>query len=84
MEKIRAYGFIRLEHQKLEDILEQFQKIQEVTHYSVVTGEYDGVIEIEVSSMNEIYELFKKIDKIEGIKDSTTHIIVKQFDFSNS
>ena len=48
----------------------------------MVTGEFDGVVEVEVDSMDELYETFNKIDGIEGIKNYTSHIVVKRFDLT--
>ena len=67
MEKILAYGFIRLVHQQLESIIEYLKDLPQIKNFSIVTGEYDGVLEIEVEKMDELYELFKKIDILEGI-----------------
>jgi DNA-binding Lrp family transcriptional regulator len=82
MEKIRVFSFVQLEHQKLEYILYQFNELPQIKSYSVVTGEFDGVVEVEVDSMDELYETFNKIDGIEGIKNYTSHIVVKRFDLT--
>jgi DNA-binding Lrp family transcriptional regulator len=82
MEKITALMFIHLVHERFEEVREKVQELPQIRRYSVVTGEYDGVIEIEVNTMSELYELYKKIDKIEGIKSTNTHIVMKRFDFA--
>jgi DNA-binding Lrp family transcriptional regulator len=81
-EKIVAYSFIRLVHEKFEDMLEKIKEIPQIVHYSVVTGEYDGILEIQVNTMSEYYEIYKKIDKIPGIVSTNTHIVMKRFDFT--
>ena len=74
--------FIHLHHEKSEEVLEKLQELTQIKHYSVVTGEYDGVIEIEVAQMSELYELYKRIDKIPGIKSTNTHVVMKRIDFA--
>jgi DNA-binding Lrp family transcriptional regulator len=45
-----------------------------------LTGDYDILAEIEVESSEELFELFaKKIDVIEGIVNTNTHVVMKEF-----
>lgn len=81
-EKITALCFIRLERTKQDMVLEQVRQLPHVKHYSVITGEFDGIIELEVNNTNQLYDSFKQIDKIPGIKSTNTHIIMKRFTFT--
>ncbi len=80
-EKIIALTFIIVEHTTQDEILEAVQQLPQVKHYSIITGEFDGIIEFEVDTMSELYENFRKLDKIPGIKSTNTHLIMKRFDF---
>jgi DNA-binding Lrp family transcriptional regulator len=80
-EKIVALCFIQLEHAKIDEVVSQMKNIPKVKHYSVITGEYDGVIELEVDTTSELYETFKLIDKIPGIRATNTHIVMKRLSF---
>ncbi len=61
-------------------VIEQFKVIPEIKKIFSLTGEYDVLAEIEVESSEELYESFaKKIDPIEGIIKTNTHVIMKSF-----
>ena len=80
--KITGFIFIRLKQQNLENFLAKLKELPQIKHYSVVTGEFDGVLEVEVSEMSKLFDLFKQIDKFEGIEATNTHIVMKKFDFN--
>ena len=61
-------------------VIEQFKVIPEIKKIFSLTGEYDVLAEIEVESSEELYNSFaKKIDPIEGIIKTNTHVIMKSF-----
>jgi len=80
-EKIYAMCFVKLAPHALELFLTQIQQIPQITRYSVLTGEFDGVLEIEVARMPELYNVFKKIDQFEGIAATNTHIVMRRFEY---
>lgn len=79
-EKIRAHCLVKLAPQALEQVIDEIQKIPGIQNYSVITGDYDGVIDIEVDRMSELYELYKKIEAIDGIVETNTHVVMKRFE----
>ncbi len=79
VEKIRALCFVWLEQTKLQPFLDNLKNFPQVRRYNAVTGELDGVIEIEVEQMGDLFEFIKKLDLLEGLK-TETHIVLKQFD----
>jgi DNA-binding Lrp family transcriptional regulator len=61
-------------------VIEQFNEIPEIKKVFSLTGDYDVVAEIEVESTDELYESFaKRIDHIDGIMNTNTHIVMKEF-----
>ena len=44
------------------------------------SGEFEGVLEIEVPRVPDLYNVFKKIDQFEGIITTNTHIVMRRFD----
>jgi len=61
-------------------VIEQFNEIPEIKKVFSLTGDYDVVAEIEVESTDELYEAFaKSIDHIDGIINTNTHIVMKEF-----
>lgn len=81
MEKINAHCFIRIKPGKVEDVVEGIRKIPGIKYISITAGDWDGVMEIEVEHMSELYELYKKIERVEGIVATNTHIVMKRFEF---
>ncbi len=84
MAPIRAICFVHLEKENIHDVLEKFKSFPEITHYSVITGEYSGFLEIEVDDPEELYLLYTKLDAIKGIRTTQTHVIMKRFKFRQS
>ena len=82
MEKITALVLVRLIRYTFEEFLAAVEKLPNIKRYSVITGEFDGVIEIEVDTMEKLYETFTNIEKIKGIERTNTHIVLKQFNFA--
>ncbi len=61
-------------------VIEQFNKVPEIKKVFSLTGDYDILAEIEVESTDELYETFaKSIDQIDGIINTNTHIVMKEF-----
>ena len=62
-------------------VIEQFNEIPEIKKVFSLTGDYDVVAEIEVESTDELYESFaNKIDNIDGIIETNTHVIMKSWE----
>jgi anthranilate phosphoribosyltransferase len=77
---INALIFCKLDHNAMVKVIEQFKVIPEIKKIFSLTGEYDVLAEIEVESSEELYNSFaKKIDPIEGIIKTNTHVIMKSF-----
>jgi len=61
-------------------VIEQFNKVPEIKKVFSLTGDYDILAEIEVESTDELYDTFaKSIDHIDGIINTNTHIVMKEF-----
>ena len=64
---------------QLETVLDRLKNIEEAESIAVTTGEYDIVLRIKVSSLEELYRVtIEKIHKINGIVNTLTHIIEKE------
>lgn len=78
---IRALIFCKVEHKAMKQVLEKFKSIPEIKRVYSLTGDYDVIGEIEVETTEILYESFaKKIDPIEGIINTNTHIIMKSWE----
>ncbi len=79
MSFIYAYIFIKVAIGQLETVLDRLKNIEEAESIAVTTGEYDIVLRIKVSSLEELYRVtIEKIHKIDGIVNTLTHIIEKE------
>lgn len=78
---IRALIFCQVEYKAMAKVIEQFNEIPEIKKVFSLTGDYDVVAEIEVESTDELYESFaNKIDNIDGIIETNTHVIMKSWE----
>ena len=78
---IRAIIFCKIEHKAMIQVIESFKKIPEIKKVFSLTGEYDILAEIEVDNMDQLYEAFsKRIDPIEGVINTNTHVIMASFE----
>ena len=77
---VKAIIFCQVEHKAMTKVIEQFEKIPEIKKVFSLTGDYDLLAEIEVESTDELYESFaNKIDLIDGINITNTHVVMKEF-----
>ncbi|MHA1821792.1 MAG: Lrp/AsnC ligand binding domain-containing protein [Promethearchaeota archaeon] len=83
MPKIIALSLIKIEPKKLKNVVEQLKNIKLIKRITLLTGEFDGILEIHIDDMDELFEFFaSKIDTIDGIKTTNTHIVMKRFEQS--
>ena len=78
---IRALIGCIIEHKALKQVIAEFEKIPEITKVFALTGDMDVLAEIVVDSTEELYEIFStKIDLIEGIKETNTHLVMNSWE----
>ena len=78
---IRGIIFCKVEHHWMKRVVEAFKAIPEIKRVFSLTGEYDVLAEIEVESTDDLYDSFaKKIDPIEGVINTNTHVIMASFE----
>ncbi len=78
---IKAAIFFQVNHNAMAKVIEELNKIPEIKKVFALTGDYDILAEIEVESTDDLYNAFsKRIDTIEGIIDTNTHVIMKAFE----
>ncbi|MFW9922059.1 MAG: Lrp/AsnC family transcriptional regulator [Candidatus Thorarchaeota archaeon] len=78
-ELLKAYIMLNIELGKTNEVLTKIKKIPGVTSVAVITGEYDIIVRLETLNMNEMYNRTQEIHLIEGIIETTTSIIQKEF-----
>lgn len=77
-ESIKAYILMEIEIGLIDNVVEHLRKIQQATKISVTTGGYDIVVLLEVSNLEELYDItVHHIHKIGGIKETQTAVVEK-------
>jgi DNA-binding Lrp family transcriptional regulator len=54
------------------------RKIENITKISVVAGEYDIVVRVQVTNLDKLLKVTNKIQMIDGVKNTTTQIVEKE------
>ena len=74
---VEAYIHIRVEAGKGPEVIKQLRSLPEVKEVHPITGPYDIIAKIEVANTKALMELLvTKMHKIDGIRDTTTSIIL--------
>jgi len=65
----------------IKKVIEELKAIPEIKKVMSLTGDYDLLAEVEVETSEELYDIFsEKIDLIDGIIASNTHVIMKSWE----
>jgi len=78
-EYLKAYVMCTAKLGKTNDVLAALKKIPNITSVAVITGEYDIIVRLETKTMEEMYERTQEIHLIEGIVETTTSVIQREF-----
>ncbi|HUU79364.1 MAG TPA: Lrp/AsnC ligand binding domain-containing protein [candidate division Zixibacteria bacterium] len=78
-EIMKAYMLINVALGRTNEVLAKIKLIPSVTSVAVITGEYDIIVRLETLTMNEMYNRTQEIHLIDGIIETTTSIIQKEF-----
>jgi anthranilate phosphoribosyltransferase len=78
---MRAIILCKLGINVIKKVIEEIKSIPEIKKVMSLTGDYDLLAEIEVDSSEELYDIFsEKIDLIDGIVASNTHVVMKAWE----
>ncbi|HUT80918.1 MAG TPA: Lrp/AsnC ligand binding domain-containing protein [Candidatus Bathyarchaeia archaeon] len=78
-ENVKAYIMLSVKLGKTNDVLAKLKQIPNVTSVAVITGEYDIIVRVETVTMDEMYNRTQEIHLIEGILETNTSVIQKEF-----
>ncbi|MEM0444377.1 MAG: Lrp/AsnC ligand binding domain-containing protein [Nitrososphaerota archaeon] len=74
---VKAVLHIFTESGKLEDVCEQLARLPQTVDVYEVTGEYDVIVVVAVSNVEELRSFISKIlSQVDGIKSSVTSVIL--------
>jgi len=78
---MRAIILCKLGINVIKKVIEELKAIPEIKKIMSLTGDYDLLAEIEVETSEQLFDIFsEKIDLIQGITVSNTHVIMKSWE----
>jgi len=78
---MRAIILCKLGINVIKKVIEELKSIPEIKKVMSLTGDYDLMAEIEVETSEQLFDIFsEKIDLIQGITVSNTHVIMKSWE----
>ena len=75
---INAYILINMKPGNSDNAIKEMRKIENVQKISVVAGEYDIVVRVEVKTLDKLLKVTDKIQMIKGVNKTTTQVIEKE------
>ena len=75
---ISAYILISIRLGSSDKAIKEMRKIKNIAKISVVAGDYDIVVRVQVKSLQDLLKVTDKIHMIDGIKKTTTQVIEKE------
>ncbi|MBD3191498.1 MAG: Lrp/AsnC family transcriptional regulator [Candidatus Heimdallarchaeota archaeon] len=76
---VRAYILMNVRLGKMNHVLSELKTIPGVTSIAAITGEFDIIARVETESLEELYNRTQEIHLIEGISETVTSIVQKEF-----
>jgi len=75
---ISAYVLINMKPGDTDPAIDEMRKIENVAKISVVAGEFDIVVRVQVKTLDKLLKVTNKIQMIEGVMKTTTQVIEKE------
>ena len=63
---------------KSDIAIREMRKIENVEKISIVAGDYDIVVRVQVKSLEKLLVVTDKLQMIEGVRKTTTQVIEKE------
>jgi len=75
---INAYILINMEPGNSDRALNEIKKIKNVSKISIVAGDYDIIVRVQVKTLEDLLKVTNKIHMIKGVAKTTTQVIEKE------
>lgn len=79
---VRAYIMTSMYPGTYTKALDEIKKINDIEKISIVTGEYDIVVKVNVKNLEHLHKLTSQLRIVNGIEKTTTQVIEKEIDLS--
>ena len=63
---------------KSDNAIREMRKIKNIEKISIVAGDYDIVVRVQVKSLEKLLIVTDKLQMIEGVRKTTTQVIEKE------
>ncbi len=71
-----AFIGLKLEQRKQEQVLEAIVHMEEVQLITIVTGDFEVILQVVAHSNRELYALLNKIGALDGVLSTHSHLIL--------
>ena len=75
---ISAYMLLMMQPGTFDTAIKEIRKIKNIVKISVIAGEYDIIIRVQVKTMDKLLDVSNQLQMIKGIKKTTTQVIEKE------
>jgi len=75
---INAYILINMKPGDTKKAIEKMREISNIAKISVVAGEFDIVVRVQVKNLDRLLMVTQKIQMIKGVNKTTTQVIEKE------
>ena len=75
---INAYILVHLSPGNTNKVIGEIRKIENIVKISVVAGDFDVVVRVQVKSLEKLLKVTDKIQMIKGVSKTTTQVIEKE------
>lgn len=75
---ISAYILVEISPGNTDKIIAEMRKIDYIAKISVVAGEFDIVVRVQVKNLEKLLKVTDKIQMIKGVNKTTTQVIEKE------
>lgn len=79
MANIRACCFVQIEDENFKNFVNCCRSKPEINQCFRLTGQYDALVEINVSKISFLYEIVQYIMQLPGMQSINTHIIAQEW-----
>lgn len=75
---INAYIMISLQPGNTEKAIKEMRKIENIAKISIIAGDYDIIVRVQVDNLEELLTATDKIQMISGVRKTTTQVVEKE------
>ncbi|MFO7677250.1 MAG: Lrp/AsnC ligand binding domain-containing protein [Thermoplasmatota archaeon] len=75
---IIAYILVSLQPGNTDKVIKEMRKIENIAKISIIAGDYDIIVRVQVENLEELLTATDKIQMIPGVRKTTTQVVEKE------